>query len=553
MRENREASIMPELKFDAGRTVKAISRKTVMHVMEDSDSGIVPTNQPNNVGRRPTAEAGEGRPGAKENSPPSHLPPTQSRTRRSQGLWGVREAARRKHNIRFTALLHHVTVPLLRDCFYRLKRQAAPGVDGMRWKEYEQRLEIRLADLHGRIHRGAYRAQPSRRVYIPKPDGRQRPLGIAALEDKIVQQAVVVALEQIYEEDFLGFSYGFRPGRGPHAALDALNVAIERMPVKWVLDADIRGFFDHVDHEWMLKFVQHRVADRRILRLIRKWLRAGVSENDQWSETKVGTPQGAVISPLLANIYLHYVFDLWSHAWRRKVARGAVIAVRCADDLVVGFQYCEDAERFQMEFQERLAKFGLELNREKTRLMEFGRKAAQDRKRRGEGKPETLDFLGFTHFCGSHREGYFALWRKTNRKRLAAKLARLKEQLRMRRHEPIAVVGPWLQRVVIGFYNYHGVPGNLDSLELFRQRLRRLWRHSLTRRGNKRMSWARFMRRCDGYFPNPVLCTPTRINASPLPIQGGSRTASNPIACAPSPSVPILTLKPSCWMWWGFT
>jgi RNA-directed DNA polymerase len=503
MHENREASIMPEPKFDTGRTVKAISHKTVMHVVEDSDPGIVPMNQPNKAGHQTTAEAGEGRPRAKENSPPSNLPPTQSGTSRSQGLWGVRQAARRNPKIRFTALLHHVTVPLLRGCFYALKRQAAPGVDGVRWKEYEQQLEIRLVDLHGRIHRGAYRAQPSRRVYIPKPDGRLRPLGIAALEDKIVQQAVVALLEPIYEEDFLGLSYGFRPRRGPHAALDALNVAIERMPVKWVLDADIRGFFDHVDHEWMLKFVQHRVADRRILRLIQKWLRAGVSVNGQWLETKVGTPQGAVISPLLANIYLHYVFDLWVHAWRRKVARGVVIAVRYADDLVVGFQHREDAERFQREFQERLAKFGLELNADKTRLIEFGRKAERDRKQRGEGKPETLDFLGFTHYCGKHRKGYFALWRKTSRKRLVAKLQRLKKQLRVRRHEPIAVVGQWLQRVVNGFYNYHGVPGNLDSLELFRQRLRRLWRHSLGRRGNKRMSWTRFMRRCDSYFPQP--------------------------------------------------
>jgi RNA-directed DNA polymerase len=503
MHENREASIMPERKYDTGRTVKATSHKTVMHVVEDSDPGIVPMNQPNKVGQQSTAEAGEGRPGAKENSQSSHLFPTQSGILRSQGLLGVRLAARRKPKIRFTALLHHVTVPLLRSCFFALKRQAAPGVDGMRWKEYGQQLETRVVDLHRRIHRGAYRARPSRRVYIPKPDGRLRPLGIAALEDKIVQQAVVVVLEPIYEEDFLGFSYGFRPGRGPHAALDALNVAIERMPVKWVLDADIRGFFDHVDHEWMLKFVQHRVADRRILRLLRKWLRAGVSENGQWSETKVGTPQGAVISPLLANIYLHYVFDLWVHAWRRKVARGAMIAVRYADDLVVGFQHREDAERFQKEFQERLAKFGLELNAEKTRLIEFGRKAERDRKQRGEGKPETLDFLGFTHYCGKHREGYFALWRKTSRKRLVAKLQRLKQQLRVRRHEPIAVVGQWLQRVVNGFYNYHGVPGNLDSLELFRQRLRRLWRHSLGRRGNKRMSWTRFMRRCDSYFPQP--------------------------------------------------
>jgi group II intron reverse transcriptase/maturase len=280
-------------------------------------------------------------------------------------------------------------------------------------------------------------------------------LGIAALEDKIVQQAVVSLLEQIYEEDFLGFSYGFRPGRGPHSALDALTVAIERMPVKWILDADIRGFFDNVDHEWVMKFVQHRVADQRILRLIQKWLRAGVSENGQWSDTKVGTPQGAVVSPLLANLYLHYVYDLWAHAWRRKVARGAVVTVRYADDFVVGFQYREDAERFQKELRDRLAKFGLELNTDKTRLIEFGRWAERDRKRRGEGKPETFNFLGFTHSCDRHRKGYFALWRKTTRKRMQAKLKQIKQQLQQRRHEPIPVVGKWLRQVVTGYYNYH--------------------------------------------------------------------------------------------------
>ena len=469
---------------------------------EESDSGIVPMNQRNKAKLQMAAEAGEGRPEAKENSSPLNMSPTQSGSNMSHGLWRVREATKRDKKLRFTALLHHVTTSFLRDCFYALKRQAAPGVDGVTWQEYEQDLENRLAELQSRIHRGAYRAQPSRRVYIPKTDGRQRPLGIAALEDKIVQQAVVSLLEPIYEEDFLGFSYGFRPGRGPHAALDALTVSIERMPVKWILDADIRSFFDNVDHEWVMKFVQHRVADRRVLRLIRKWLKAGVSEDGQWSETKIGTPQGAVISPLLANVYLHYVYDLWVHAWRRRVARGAVVTVRYADDLVVGFQYRADAERFRRELQERLAKFGLELNADKTRLIEFGRWAEPNRKQRGEGKPETFNFLGFTHYCGKHRKGYFTLWRKTTRKRMSAKLEQLKQQLRVRRHEPIPQVGKWLQQVVTGYDNYHAVPGNQSSLSLFRGRLSRLWRHTLRQRGDRRkMNWSQFNRLCARYLP----------------------------------------------------
>ena len=461
-------------------------------------------NQPNKVDPSSAAEVGEGRPEAKENSSSSRMPPTQSGKGMSQRWRGVREAARRDKKIRFTALLHHVTVPFLRECFCALRRQAAPGVDGVRWRQYEQDLENRLADLHGRIHGGTYRAQPSRRVYIRKADGRQRPLGIAALEDKIVQRAVVRILEQIYEEDFLGFSYGFRPGRGPHQALDALNVAIERRPVRWIVDADIRGFYDNVVHEWILKFVQHRVADRRILRLIQKWLKAGVSEDGQWSQTKVGTPQGAVVSPLVANIYLHYVFDLWVHAWRRKVARGTVVVVRYADDVVVGFEHRQDAERFQRELQSRLARFGLELNVDKTRLVEFGRWAERDRRRRGKGKPETFDFLGLTHYCGKHRKGYCCIWRKTTRQRLVAKLQQIKQQLRLHRHEPIPQVGEWLQRVVTGYYNYHAVPGNLASLSLFRNRLSRLWRQTLRRRGDKhKMDWHRFTRLCGRYLPPP--------------------------------------------------
>ena len=466
-------------------------------------------NQPNNE-EFSSVEAGEERAWAKENIVQSNTSPTQSGKRVSQGLSGVRQAAKTRKQERFTALLHHVTVELLRDSFYALKRKAAPGVDGVTWQEYETGLEDRLVDLHSRVHRGAYRAQPSRRVYIPKADGRQRPLGVAALEDKIVQQAVVTVLNEIYEVDFKGFSYGFGPGRGPHQALDALAVGIQRKRVNWVLDADIRNFYDSLSHEWALKFVEHRVADRRMLRLIQKWLKAGVSEDGQWSETHVGTPQGSVVSPLLANVYLHYVFDLWVEAWRKKVAKGDVIVVRYADDLVVGFEHRTVAERFLEEFRERLAKFGLELHAEKTRLIEFGRFAARDRKRRGDRKPDTFTFLGFTHYCGtSYNSGAFIVWRKTAKKRMVAKLRAIKAELRYRMHEPVASVGEWLQKVVRGYYRYHAVPGNTDRLCVFGQRLRRLWRFTLSRRSQTGMlPWDRLKPIFDRWIPLPRVLHP---------------------------------------------
>jgi RNA-directed DNA polymerase len=482
MHENRETSGVPRSSRDRGRSEKMQNRTSDMHASEESDCAIVPMNQPNKEGQ-PSAEVGEGRAWAKENIAQSNTSPTQSGKRVSQGLRGVRQAAQIRKQERFTALFHHVTVDLLWESFYALKRKAAPGVDGVTWQEYETGLEGRLTDLHSRVQRGAYRAKPSRRVYIPKADGRQRPLGVAALEDKIVQQAVVTILNQIYEVDFKGFSYGFRPGRSPHQALDALSVGIHRKRVNWVLDADIRGFFDNVSHEWVMKFIEHRVADRRMLRLIQKWLKAGVSEDGEWSETKVGTPQGSVVSPLLANVYLHYVFDLWIEAWRKKVAHGDVIVVRYADDLVVGFESRAEAEVFLNSFKERLAKFGLELNAEKTRLIEFGRFAAPNREQRGEGKPETFTFLGFTHYCGKRRgNGAFIVWRKTAKKRMIAKLRAIKAELRYRMHQPVALVGAWLRKVVVGYYQYHAVPGNLDRLRIFGQRLRRLWRLVLSRR-----------------------------------------------------------------------
>ncbi len=507
MHENRETSGVS--RADRDRSEKALSRTAGMYAPEESDCAVVPVNRPNKE-RQLLAEAGEGRVQTKENSEGSYTSPTRSGKRVSQGLGGVRRTAKERRQERFSALLHHLNVDQLRESFYSLQRKAAPGVDGVTWREYETGLEDRLVDLHSRVHRGKYQAQPSRRVYIEKADGRQRPLGIAALEDKIVQQAVVTILNQIYEVDFKGFSYGFRPGRGPHQALDALSVGIESKRVNWVLDCDVRSFFDTVSHEWLDKFIRHRVADSRVLRLIQKWLKAGISEEGEWLETKVGTPQGAVISPLLANIYLHYVFDLWVEAWRKKVATGDVIVVRYADDIVVGFEHRVEAERFRRELQERFAKFGLELHAGKTRLIEFGRFAAQNRTRRGEGKPATFDFLGFTHYCGKRRKtGTFTVWRKTVKRRMVAKLHQLKAVLRRRMHEPTALVGAWLKRVVEGFYQYHAVPGNSDRLALFQYRLRMLWRRVLFRRSQKgRKSWKRLNRLLDRWIPRPRVLHP---------------------------------------------
>jgi RNA-directed DNA polymerase len=452
----------------------------------------------------------EGRRPTKENTGQATSPRTQSRTSELSDLRGVREVARRDKRTRFSALLHHVTTELLRDSYYALKRDAAPGVDGVTWQEYETDLDEKLADLHRRVHRGTYRAQASKRAYIPKGDGRQRPLGIAALEDKIVQHAVATVLNQIYEEDFQGFSYGFRPGRSQHQALDALWVGIMRKRVNWILDADIRDFFGSLSHEWMVKFIEHRVADRRILRLIRKWLRAGVSEEGEWSKTEVGVPQGSVVSPLLSNIYLHYVFDLWVRHWREHHAAGDVIVVRYADDAVLGFEHRADAERFLAEWKDRVRKFGLELHPDKTRLIEFGRQAAEHRKQRGEGKPEVFNFLGLTHMCGKTRKtGRFIVKRKTIPKRLSAKLSELKGELRRRWHEPVAEVGAWLRSVVQGYFNYHAVPGNMDSLNSFRAQVIWRWYRALRRRSQRdRMNWKRFWPVVDRWIPSAKILHP---------------------------------------------
>jgi RNA-directed DNA polymerase len=510
MHENRETSSLAA-SSQGSPAGKGNRHTSGMNGGEESDGVEVPMNSSNKVTEQQAeaAEGEEGRTPTQENIEQSRTPPAQDGAHVSQGLGGVRQAARERKQERFTTLLHHLTTDLLWASYYALKKNAAPGVDGVRWEEYEEGLEDRLIDLKDRIHRGAYRAQPTRRIYIPKADGRKRPIGIAALEDKIVQQAVVTILNEIYEVDFRGFSYGFRPGRSPHQALDALNVGIQRKRVNWILDADIQGFFDRMSHEWTMEFVQHRVADPRLLRLIRKWMKAGVSEDGEWSETKVGTPQGAVISPLLANVYLHYVFDLWVEAWRKKIADGDVIAVRYADDLVVGFEHRADAERFLSEFQERLAKFGLELHPEKTRLIEFGRFARKNRQARGEGEPDSFTFLGFTHYCGNNSRGNFTIRRHTERRRLEAKLQQVKQTLRARMHEPVAEVGEWLRRVLAGFYQYHAVPGNWAALQRFRDRVGRYWRRVLERRSQRgRLTRNRLDRYFQRWLPRPRLVHP---------------------------------------------
>jgi RNA-directed DNA polymerase len=480
----------------------------VMYEREKSDSAKV-AKKPANKAGRPAAEQVERRAEAEGNMGEPRTRRTLRRESVSQGLDRVRQAAKARKKERFTAVLHHVSVELLEDAYFWLKPNAAPGVDGVTWREYAQDLEANLEDLHGRIHRGAYRALPSRRKYIAKPDGRQRPLGIAALEDKIVQRALMEVLNAIYEEDFLGFSYGFRAERGQHDALDALAAAVTRTKVNWILDADIQSFFDSVSHEWLIRFVEHRVGDQRVIRLIRKWLKAGVMEEGILTPTEAGTPQGAVASPLLANIYLHYVFDLWAQRWRHHHAQGNVIFVRYADDIVAGFEHEADAQRFHADLRQRLEKFALSLHPDKTRLIEFGRAAAQHRARLGLGKPETFDFLGFTHICGRSRKGAFQLKRKSRRDRMRAKLRAIKDELRRRMHDPIQQQGHWLRQVVRGYFAYHAVPTNIASLSAFRQHVVDLWCRALKRRSQKdRTTWCRIAVLAAEFLPAPRILHP---------------------------------------------
>jgi RNA-directed DNA polymerase len=478
------------------------------HGREESDFVIV-AKKPTNKAGQLAAELVERRAEAEGNAGRQSTRRAQHRESVSQALSRVREVARKRKKERFIALLHHISVDLLRQAFYELKRNAAPGVDGVRWEDYEADLERKLDDLHERVQHGTYRVLPSRRRYIPKPDGQQRPLAVAALEDKIVQRATVAVLNAIYEEEFLGFSYGFRPRRGQHDALDALSVGITRSKVNYILDADIAGFFDTVSQEWLIRFLNHRIGDRRIIRLIQKWLKAGVLEEGIVTTSEQGTGQGSVISPLLANVYLHYVFDLWAQRWRRREATGDMIIVRYCDDIVIGFQHETDAQRFQVAMRERLEEFALTLHPAKTRLIEFGRYAASNRKRRGLGKPESFTFLGFTFLCGVTRNERFQLRRKTRRDRMLLKLKEIKEELRRRMHQPIPEQGRWLRQVVTGFFNYHAVPTNGPALGSFRYHVTDLWRRSLKRRSQRdKFTWTRIEKLAGDWLPMPKILHP---------------------------------------------
>jgi RNA-directed DNA polymerase len=480
----------------------------VMHEPEKSDSVVV-AGKPTNKAERSAAEPVEPRTGTKGNADQQRTRRAQDRESVSQALERVRIAARRGKKGRFTSLLHHIDPEMLRTAFHAIKRDAAPGVDGMTWRTYEQDLEHRIEDLHTRVQTGAYRARPSRRSYIPKEDGTRRPLAVAALEDKIVQRATAAVLNVIYEEDFLGFSYGFRPGRSQHDALDALLVGISSRKVNFILDADIRSFFTEVSQEWVVRFLEHRIGDKRILRLVQKWLRAGVLEDGAITIEENGTGQGSVISPLLANVYLHYVFDLWAERWRRREATGDVIMVRYADDIVVGFQHEGDARRFWDAMRERLRAFSLTLHPVKTRLIEFGRYAAQNRERRGLGKPETFKFLGFVIICGRSRRGDFQIRRKSRGDRMSAKLREIREALRERRHAPIPDVGKWLAQVVAGYFAYHAVPTNSPALSAFRYHVVLLWRWQLCRRSQRaHVAWTRMAKLADEFLPKPRILHP---------------------------------------------
>ena len=480
----------------------------MMHGRGKSDSVIV-AMKPANKAEPSAAESGEPRAGTKGNASQQSTRRTQSRENVSQALDRIRQVARQRKKERFTALFHHISVDLLRTAFFALKRDAAAGVDGLKWQDYEADLERNLEDLHARVQRGAYRALPSRRQYIPKPDGRQRPLAIAALEDKIVQRATAAVLNGIYEEDFLGFSYGFRPKRGQHDALDALVVGITSKKVNYILDADIQGFFDAVSQTWLVRFLEHRIADPRIIHLIQKWLKAGILEDGVVTVSDTGTGQGSVISPLLANVYLHYGFDLWAERWRRREATGDMIIVRYADDIVVGFEHEIDARRFWDAMRERLQEFSLSLHSEKTRLIEFGRHAARRRAQRGLGKPETFNFLGLTFICGKSRQGNFLIKRKTRRDRMRGKLQDIKKEMRRRMHQSIPEQGKWLRQVVTGYFNYHAVPTNRRALVAFRTEITKGWRWILKRRSQKGdLTWDRIKKLADDWLPTPRILHP---------------------------------------------
>ena len=475
-----------------------------------SDEPVIPKKSANKAVAKTEAESMEGRGSAKGNPSQQNTFRAQDRADVNHAMERVRQVAKQRKETKFTTLLHHVyNQQMLREAYFSLKKEAAAGVDGQTWQHYGERLEEKLEELSHRLQRAAYQPQPVRRVYIPKSDGKQRPLGIPALEDKIVQRATVEVMNAIYEPEFVDFSCGFRPGRNQHQALDQLYLGLLRKKVNWVLDVDIRAFFDNVAQSWLVKLLEHRIADQRLLRLIQKWLRAGVLEEGMRIEAKQGTPQGGSISPLLANVYLHYAFDLWAQQWCRRQANGEVMMVRFADDIIVGFQRKGDAERFWEDLRERMSKFELELHPEKTRLLEFGRFAAQNRQRQGKGKPETFTFLGFTHICGTTRKGEFTVLRQTIRKRMQAKLREVKQELQRRMHEPIGTLGKWLGSVVRGHIRYYGVPMNGCAIAQFRQTVIQIWYRILSRRSqNRHLKWKRMKRYIAKYIPQARICHP---------------------------------------------
>lgn len=480
----------------------------MMHGREKSDPVVVAA-KPTNKAEQSAAEPGEPRTGTKGIAGQQSMRRAQDRGSVSQALSRVRNVAKQGKKEKFTTLFHHLDAAMLRTAFFALKKDAAPGVDELTWEAYEADLDPRIDDLHARLHRGAYRAQPARRRFIPKPDGSQRPLAVTALEDKIVQRATAAVLSAIYEEEFLGFSYGFRPKRSQHDALDALMVGIAGTKVNFVLDADIRSFFNEVSQDWLVRFVQHRIGDPRIVRLIQKWLKVGVLEDGETVVSEKGTGQGSVISPLLANIYLHYTFDLWADRWRRREATGNMVMVRYADDIIIGFEHETDARRFWDEMRERLREFSLSLHPVKTRLIEFGRHAADNRKRRGLSKPETFTFLGFTMICGKSRRGRFLLKRKTRSDRMRAKLQEIKEAVLRQRHQPIPIQGEWLRKVVAGFFAYHAVPTNGPAISAFRYCVITFWHKALRRRSQKdKMTWVRMTKLANDWLPMPRILHP---------------------------------------------
>ena len=486
---------------------KGAKPHAAVEAVEESDEGIVPKKWSKT--RVTPVEATEGRPEAKGKFAARNASSTQRETDALTPLQRIRQRAKGKPKEKWTTLLSHVKAPLLKEAFLRLRKDAATGVDGMTWGEYGARLDERLIDLENRIHRGSYHPQSLRRVHIPKGDGKTRPIGIPALEDKVVQQAVRMVLEPIYESEFIGFSYGFRPKKSAHDALDALAIAIAGK-VNWVLDADIRSFFDTIDHRHLQRFIEHRIGDRRMVHLLMKWVNAGVLEEGQLHAAQAGTPQGGLISPLLANVYLHYALDLWVQLWRKKHARGEMYVVRYADDFVMAFQKEEDVRAMRQALAERLAKFSLELHPDKTRVIEFGRFAREDLARRGLGKPETFEFLGFVHIASADRRGKFQLKRQTSQKKRRAKLARLREETERRRHHRVAEQYAWLSLVLNGHYRYYGVPTNSRCLKQFLQAVKWMWHRSLQRRSQRGRWTVKHLRTFEQRFPLPTprICQP---------------------------------------------